>query len=56
MTRQEHLESLRHRHARLEDRLHEEMLRPFPDTLLVTRLKRQKLHIKDELSRASRAA
>jgi hypothetical protein len=47
----ERLRALRARHAQLDARLSIEIARPVPDTAAVRSLKRQKLAIKDELSR-----
>lgn len=44
------LSALKSEHATLEDRIEEEMGRPLPDDNLVHSLKKQKLHIKDELA------
>ncbi len=44
-----HLEQLNVKHAKLEDQIHKEMQSPMPDTVLLSKLKKQKLHIKDEL-------
>lgn len=46
-----HLESLTARHARLEANLADERRRPSPDQSRVTRLKREKLKLKEEISR-----
>lgn len=47
----ERLRSLRARHAELDARLSIEMARPAPDPTAIRTIKRQKLQIKDELSR-----
>ncbi|MCU0882089.1 MAG: YdcH family protein [Hyphomonadaceae bacterium] len=47
----ERLRSLRARHAELDARLSIELARPAPDATAIRALKRQKLLIKDELSR-----
>lgn len=46
-----HLESLTARHARLDAVLHDESHRPQPDQSRVTMLKRQKLKLKEVISR-----
>jgi hypothetical protein len=51
MTMQDYVESLRDKHALLEQQIDAEMHRPLPDHLLLTRLKREKLKIKDEMAR-----
>jgi hypothetical protein len=45
------LESLRQRHASLEGRIFDEDNRPRPDSDALTRLKLEKLHVKDEMER-----
>lgn len=50
------LESLKKRHAQIEAILHTEETRPAPDILALHQLKRDKLHIKDEIGRLSRTA
>lgn len=44
------LSALKSEHASLEDQIQEELRRPLPDDNLVHTLKKQKLHIKDELA------
>ena len=44
-----HLEQLNVKHAELEAKIQTEMRSPMPDTVLLSQLKKQKLHIKDEL-------
>ena len=44
------VESLSVKHAKLERTIEEEFHRPRPDELRVSRLKREKLRIKDELA------
>ncbi len=44
------LSALKSEHASLEDQIQEELSRPLPDDNLVHTLKKQKLHIKDELA------
>jgi len=56
MPMQEHLLSLKGKHASLEKALGDEMQRPHPDQTLCTRLKRQKLRIKDEILRLQETA
>lgn len=45
-----HLETLQSKHSNLEEKIQAELRSPLPDNLRVSRLKRQKLHIKDTLS------
>ncbi len=51
MTGTEEVEQLKAKHAELETRIEEENQRPRPDDTYIHQLKRQKLHIKDELLR-----
>ncbi len=41
--------TLTSKHAELDRTIEEERQRPLPDSLLITRLKREKLRIKDEI-------
>lgn len=50
---QQRIESLRTRHADLEQALHEEAVRPHPDDERLLELKKQKLRVKDEIARLS---
>lgn len=45
-----HLSSLEAKHAGIERRLAEETNRPFPDGVLVSQLKKQKLRLKEEMA------
>ena len=49
MSLQEHAESLRSKHARLEQLIDDEQHRPLPDQATLARLKKEKLKVKDEL-------
>ncbi len=51
MTGTEEVEQLKAEHAALETKIEEENQRPRPDDSYIHQLKRQKLHIKDELLR-----
>jgi len=51
MSLQAHLDSLRERHASLEARITDEDHRPRPDSDTLTRLKIEKLHVKEEIER-----
>jgi hypothetical protein len=53
MSNNARIESLKQRHAGLETQLHDEEVRPAPDTSAVLKLKREKLKIKDEIVRLS---
>jgi hypothetical protein len=47
-----HIESLNARHARLDAKLAAESRRPLPDAVALTKLKREKLRLKETLSRS----
>jgi hypothetical protein len=51
MTMQDYVESLHVKHASLEQQIDDEMHRPLPDQVTLSRLKREKLKIKDEIAR-----
>jgi hypothetical protein len=51
MTLQTHLDSLKERHAALDARIAAEDQRPRPDSDALTRLKVEKLHVKEEIER-----
>jgi hypothetical protein len=51
MTLQSRLESLKERHASLEQRIADEDQRPRPDSETLTRLKIEKLRVKEEIER-----
>ena len=51
MSVQSRIDSLQTRHATLEDRISEEDRRPMPDSDTLTRLKLEKLRLKEELQR-----
>ena len=51
MTLETHVEALNAKHAMLDQSLVKEMQRPSPDTLKVKRLKKQKLLLKEQLTR-----
>ncbi len=46
-----HLEELNEKHRALEKRIEEELARPHADSLQITKLKREKLRLKDEITR-----
>jgi hypothetical protein len=48
-----HIASLKDKHAELENAIELENSRPLPDEMLIQELKRQKLRIKDEITRFS---
>ena len=51
MSLQSRIESLRTRHATLDDRIFDEDRRPAPDQGTLNQLKLEKLRVKDELER-----
>jgi hypothetical protein len=51
MSIHEHVESLRTKHAHLEQMIDEELRRPLPDQGTVSRLKKEKLRIKEAIER-----
>jgi hypothetical protein len=48
---QEHVQSLRSKHQHLERQIDDEMHRPMPDQSTLSRLKKEKLLIKEQLER-----
>jgi hypothetical protein len=46
-----HVDALQTKHAGLDARLRQEMARPAPDTAMVADIKKQKLRLKEEISR-----
>jgi hypothetical protein len=55
MSMHEHVDSLRLKHARLEQLIDDELHRPLPDQATVSRLKKEKLLIKEEIVRLEKA-
>ncbi len=51
MSYESHIEKLNHKHASLDNAIFEEKQRPIPDGIRLAELKRQKLRIKDEITR-----
>jgi hypothetical protein len=51
MALHEHVDSLRTKHAHLEQMIDEELHRPLPDQAALSRLKKEKLRIKEEIER-----
>lgn len=49
MSLSNHLQELSARHKRIDDELQEEQRRPSADTLQLTRMKREKLKLKEEI-------
>lgn len=56
MSLESRLESLKSRHASLERSIAEEDLRPMPNAETLSRLKREKLRLKEEIERTRSAA
>ncbi len=54
MPLQDHVESLRAKHAHLEELIDQEMHRPLPDQARLSRLKKEKLRIKEQIERLGR--
>jgi len=52
MSLQSHIETLVERHRKLEAEIQEEMLHPGFDQTRITELKRQKLKLKEEISKS----
>lgn len=50
-----HIEALKEKHEALDAAIHQETLRPQPDEDTIHTLKKQKLLLKDEISRAVRS-
>ena len=50
MTEPARIYTLKTQHTKLESKIQSENSRPHPDELLVTKLKREKLKVKDELA------
>ena len=51
MSLEERVGALRNRHQSLEQQLANENSRPHPDDVVIAKLKREKLKLKDELAR-----
>lgn len=50
---QEHVQSLRAKHAKLEELIADEMHRPLPDQTALAQLKKEKLKIKEQIERSA---
>lgn len=50
-----HLDQLRMKHEALDVRIRDEERRPGSDSLQITALKREKLHLKEEIQKLSQA-
>ncbi len=53
MSTVDHIEALKVKHATLEQAIHHESTRPYPDDDTICSLKKRKLQIKDEIIRLS---
>ena len=49
---QEHVQSLRAKHAKLEELIADELHRPLPDQTALAQLKKEKLRIKEQIERS----
>ena len=49
-----HIQTLEEKHTLLDEKIAKETARPLPDFTIITALKKQKLLIKEEISRLSR--
>ena len=56
MSLQDRIESLRAKHAALDEQIVVEASRPYPNESQITLLKRRKLAVKDEITKISQAA
>jgi hypothetical protein len=48
---QAHISALETKHANLDQRIHEEIQRPMPDITLLSRLKKEKLKVKETIAK-----
>lgn len=46
-----HIQELSDKHHKLDEQIHEELLRPHPDDLMISELKKRKLRLKEEIER-----
>ena len=53
MSMTSHLYQLRAKHEALEEKIEQEQKRPGSDDLVIASMKRQKLHLKDEIAKLS---
>lgn len=56
MATHEHLVSLKDKHASLDAQLGKEMIRPLPDTAVIARIKKEKLRLKEQITRLEEEA
>jgi hypothetical protein len=50
-----HILELSDKHRKIDEDLHEELLRPYPDDVRVVELKKRKLRLKEEIERLRHA-
>jgi len=46
-----HILELADKHHKLDEQIHEELLRPAPDDMMISELKKRKLRLKEEIER-----
>lgn len=46
-----HILELADKHHKLDEQIHEELLRPHPDDIMISELKKKKLRLKEEIER-----
>jgi hypothetical protein len=46
-----HIQELSDKHHKLDEQIHEELLRPHPDDMMISELKKKKLRLKEEIER-----
>ena len=51
MSREDRIETLKARHRDIDNRLQQEIARPYPDETVLRTLKHEKLSLKDEIQR-----
>ncbi|HYD31398.1 MAG TPA: DUF465 domain-containing protein [Azospirillaceae bacterium] len=55
MAVEDRIESLRRKHHDLDEALHKEYARPYPDDNTLSKIKREKLRLKEEMDRLAHA-
>jgi len=51
MRLESHIQELADKHHKLDEQIHEELLRPHPDDIALSELKKRKLRLKEEIER-----
>ena len=46
-----HIQELSDKHHKLDEQIHEELLRPAPDDIMISELKKRKLRLKEQIER-----